>query len=273
MSSKWLSIVQNINPRIAFTLAICFMVLWVLSRPLKWVGENIYLICGSSLNSSFQTVAHAKSSLTELINANKNVKEQERTITLLKHKIYILENQSTGYKTLSSILSLKKSLSHRTFAANVIGRSPDNWHKQLIIDKGSSDGIKAGDSVLSNKGIVGQVVDVSNNSSFVQLISDPGFRIGCRLKRANLLGILNGNSNKSGTIQFIPIGSNVRVGDYVVTSGIASGGLPQTYPPNHPIGRISKIGKKKIKNADLYIEVKLNEDLTRTNEVLISSPF
>lgn len=273
MSSKWTSIVQNINPRIAFTLVICFMILWVLSRPLKWVGENIYLICGSSLNSSCQTVINTKSSLTELINARNKSKEQERTITFLKQKIYTLENQNDKYKALSSVLNLKKNLSNKTFVANVIGRSPDNWHKQLIIDKGSADGIKTGDSVLSSKGIVGQIVDVNKNSSFVQLISDSGFRIGCKLKRTKLLGILTGKSSKLGTIQFIPIGNNVRVGDYVVTSGISCRGLSQTYPPNHPIGRVSKISKKKIKNADLYIEVKLNENLTMTNEVIVFSSF
>lgn len=272
MSSKWSSIVQNINPRIAFTLLISFMLLWIFSKPLKYLGENLCLTFGSTLNNSFQTLANTKLSLTDLINSNKKLKEQERTISLLKHKIYLLEDQNSKYKTISSILNLKKSIPYQTFTTKIIGRTPDNWHKQLIIDKGLSSGIKVGDTAFSKKGIVGQVIDVSKNLSFIQLISDPGFKIGCKLKRTNLLGILSGSSHKSAIIEYIPIGSDVKVGDLVVTSGIASGGLSKSYPANHPIGRVSKVSKKKHDNSDLYIEIKLHEDLARITDVLIFSP-
>ena len=49
-------------------------------------------------------------------------------------------------------------------------------------------------------------------------------------------------------------------------------GLSPSYPPGHPVGRISKISKKKSKASDLYIEVKLSENLNSISDVLVFSP-
>ncbi|MBI3591845.1 MAG: rod shape-determining protein MreC [Candidatus Melainabacteria bacterium] len=272
MSFKKPLFIQNINPKAVFTIVIWLIVAWVLSRPLHGIGQHIYELLGTLTSSTFQNISKTKSNAEDLLKSKVLVSKQAKTISLLKIKMNYLENQIKETENLKGLLNLKRSLSYKTVCTNVIGRSADNWHKQIILDKGKEYNIMLGDSVLSAKGIIGQVVDVDKNISIVQLISDPSYKLGCKIAKKNILGILTGKTNSISIIQFIPVGSNVKTGDLVITSGIATGGLQPTYPTNHPIGKVSKVSKKKSKTSDLYIEVKLSEDLNSLSDVLVFSP-
>ncbi len=270
MFVKKLPIIQSINPKTVFTVFIWLMVAWVLSKPLQEIGKNIYGSAGLFVNNTFNLVTQGKSLTEELITSKKLVNDQKKIISLLEIRINHLENENKNTVKLKELLNLKNNIRYKTIPALVIGRSPDNWHKQLILNKGS-DFVKPGDSVISEKGIVGQVIEVDRSISLVQLISDPAYKLGCRIKNKNILGILSGKTNNTGLLEFIPIGSRVKRGDIIETSGIASRGLNPSYPPGHPVGRISKISRKRSKASDLYIEVKLSEDLNSLSDVLVFS--
>ena len=248
------------------------MIAWVLSKPLQEIGKTIYSSVGIFVNNTFEVLSHGKSITKELVSSKQLLRKQKKTISLLKIKISSLENQNKNTSKLKNLLNLKENIRYKTISANVIGRSPDNWHKQIIIDKGRDFKIKPGDSVISEKGIIGQIIEADKNTSTIQLISDPSYRLGCRIKKRNILGILSGKTNSVSLLEFIPIGSKVKAGDLVEASGIASGGLAPSYPPGQPVGRISKISRKKNKASDLYIEVKLSENLNSLSDVLIFSP-
>lgn len=263
--------IQNVKPKTVFTIFLWVMVAWVLSKPFQEIGKNIYGSAGLLVNNTFELITHGKLLAEELIASKKLAKEQAKTISLLKIKINYLENQNKNTNNLKELLNLKKSIRYKTISVNVIGRSPDNWHKQIIIDKGKDLNIKPGDSVISAKGVIGQVIEADKDISTVQLISDSSYKLGCKIKKRNILGILSGKTNSISLLEFIPIGSKVKVGDLVETSGIVSGDLSPSYPPGHPVGKISKISKKKSKASDLYIEVKLSENLNSISDVLVFS--
>lgn len=262
----------QVHPRAILTIIIWLILAWVLSRPLKGIGESIYYFAGSVSNIAFQNISHSKSIAEELITSKKVAKEQSKTISLLEIKLNYLENQIGEVEKLKDLLNLKKRVSYKTISAKIIGRSPDNWHKQIILDKGINSEIKQGDSVISPKGVIGQVTEVEKDTSLVQLISDPSYKLGCKIHKKNILGILSGKTNTIGLLEFIPVGSDVMIGDIVETSGIATGGLLPTYPVGHSIGIVKKISKKKSKASDLYIEVNLSENLNTITEVLVFSP-
>ncbi|OGI10646.1 MAG: rod shape-determining protein MreC [Candidatus Melainabacteria bacterium RIFCSPLOWO2_02_FULL_35_15] len=264
--------IQNIKPKTIFTIFLWFVVAWVLSKPLQEIGKTIYSSIGLFTNNTFEVITHGKSITEELITSKKLVKEQEKTISLLKIRTNYLESQNKNTNNLKELLNLKRNIRYKTISASVIGRSPDSWHKQIVLDKGEDLKIKSGDSIVSAKGIIGQVIEVNRNTSVVQLISDPSYRLGCKIKKRNIFGILSGKTNSIGLLEFIPVGSKVKVGDLIETSGIASRGLFPSYPPGHLVGKISKISKKKSKASDLYIEVTLSENLNSISDVLVFSP-
>ena len=269
MAVKRFFFFQNISPKTFFTLLVVVLFFWVFSRPFIFVGELFYNFFGSVLSNSFQAVIQSKSATTDLINAKKIIAKQRKEISNLKLKVFYLHDETERTKRLERILDLKKEINYKTISASVIGRTSDNWHKQIVLNKGTQDGIMIGSSVITDKGVVGQVVEVANDLSITQLLSDPGFRLGSKIYGKDIIGILVGKSNNTALLNFIPAGSNVEVGDLVVTSGISTHGTSLTYPPGHLIGTVSKIIKKNKRASDLYVEVKLAERLNSLSEVLV----
>ncbi|MBI2996040.1 MAG: rod shape-determining protein MreC [Candidatus Melainabacteria bacterium] len=264
--------IQNITPRLIFTFVISLIVVWVLARPLKAIGEEIYFLLGSLTNNVLHNISSTKSIAGELITSKELVKKQAKLILLFEIKIKHLESQVKEIENLRNLLNLKKRLKYKTIPTTVIGRSADNWHKQIILDKGGIHNVMTGDSVISPQGVIGQVVEANTYYSIVQLISDPGYQLGCKVAKKNILGILSGKTNSISLLEFIPIDTNIAVGDLVVTSGISTKSLSPTYPPGHPVGKVIRISKKKKKASDLYIEVQLSENLNSLNNVLVFSP-
>ena len=266
--------IQQISPRVVFTILFCTLMIWILARPFQALGKWVYSQAGSFVSNITQLTTSIKSSTSDLLISKVLIKKQSDSISQLKLKIYQLENVLRKNGTKNQILNLQKKINFKTVAASVIGRSPDSWHKLIIIDKGINARLMTGDAVISPKGIVGQIIEVNNFSSIIQLISDPNFKLGCRIynKNKDILGILSGKNNFSGTIEFVPIGTKIKLGDMVKTSGIKGVSSFPSYPPGFPIGKVNRISKKKNKASDLYVEVKLFEDLTSLDEVLVFSP-
>ncbi|MBI1858953.1 MAG: rod shape-determining protein MreC [Candidatus Melainabacteria bacterium] len=262
-----------ISGKALFNVILLIIFFWIVSRPLKGIGEKLYGFFGKTAHTTYQNISESRSNVNQLFKANELLNKQEETITKLNFKLNNIGSEIKENKELKSLLKIKKDLNYRTLSARIIGRSADNWHKQVIIDKGLNENIMIGDSVLSNKGIVGQIVEVNKQTSTIQLISDPSFKLGCKIVDKDLIGIVKGKTTSYGLLKYIPVGSNIKIGDKVVTSGITVSNLAPTFPKGYPIGKVSRVSKKKNKFSDLYIEVKLYEDLTKLSNVLIFSPI
>lgn len=272
MSFRKHIIVQNINPRTIFTILIFFITVWLLSKPLKSLGLNTYLVIGSAVNNLIESTHYGKEKIKDLITSSNLIEKQSKNISVLKMKINFLEDELLEVNNLKNLLTLQNKINYKTNVCKVIGRTSDNWHKQIIIDKGLHYNIMMGDSVLTYSGVVGQIVDVNKHTSIVQLTSDPSYKVGSKISKKNIFGIFSGKTSRIGLLEFIPVGTNIILGDIVVTSGLQSKDLPPSYPAGHPIGKVIKVSKKKKKASDLYIEVKLFEDLTSLSNVLVFSP-
>ena len=266
--------IQQISPRTIFTILFCTLIVWILVKPIQSFGNWAYFQAGSFVSYFTQLTTNIKSTTSELLTSKTLIKEQSDIILQLRLKNYQLENLVKKNEARRETRSQQNKIHFQTVNAQIIGRSPDSWHKQTIINKGTDSRVMIGDSVISSKGIVGQVIEANKSSSIIQLVSDPNFKLGCRIhnKSKDTIGILSGKNNFSGTIEFIPIGTKIKIGDIVKTSGIKGINYFPAYPPGFPVGIVSKISKNKNKASDLYVEVKLFEDLTSLDEVLVFSP-
>src|SRR5699024_1078145 len=97
----------------------------------------------------------------------------------LKEKIDSYDEEALKNKNYQKeIEALKKEhelnqtlASYKKVTANVITRSPDTWQDMLIVDKGSKDGIEVDMAVMSQKGLIGRVIEVNNASSKIELLT------------------------------------------------------------------------------------------------------
>src|SRR5437870_5381988 len=84
-----------------------------------------------------------------------------------------------------------------------------------------------------------------------------------RLQRTRDEGIVEGTEKGLARIKYLPLLSTVKVGDQVVTSGLAGG-----FPRGLPIGNITKIERRE---AELFLsaEIALDADFAKIEEVLV----
>ena len=139
-------------------------------------------------------------------------------------------------------------------SSRVIGKSPTIWYSTVTIDKGTSDGVRTEQPVITGDGLVGTVSTATAHSAIVKLITDEGSGVSATIDASGVTGIVQpavGAPNDL-RLEFIRHADRVRPGQALVTSGTSSSRLPSLFPPGIPIGRVSKVDAQEV---DLYQRV------------------
>ncbi len=123
-------------------------------------------------------------------------------------------------------------------AAQVISHDAGLWYQEIELDKGSEDGVRVGDPVTGDGGLVGDVTVVGPTYSEVTLITDHTLAVAAQLNdRAGDTGVLVpavGDPNQL-VLQDLPTNAQgIRDGELVVTVGFRSGPAPGPLPAGHP---------------------------------------
>jgi rod shape-determining protein MreC len=164
----------------------------------------------------------------------------------LRYRLTELESQNQRMKEL---LQVKANHADAGVWAVVIGRGADSWWNQILVGKGSNDGVKTGSIVVGPGGLVGRVSYVSPNSSQILLVSDPNSQVGVVISRSRYTGMLKGQSQNTAILEFFERDPDVKVGDIVHTSQFST-----LYPENIPVGRIRSINLDKQPSPEAIVE-------------------
>ncbi len=155
--------------------------------------------------------------------------------------------------------------------ARVIVRSPTLWYSKVNIDRGTSDGVHAGNPVLTAEGLAGLVTAVTRDAAQVTLITDHTSGVTTRIADSGVSGIIQtgtpGNPNDL-LMQFIPRGDDVRVGQRIVTAGIASKRLTSYFPPGIPVGVVTKVDPDELQSSQ-QVHVRPYADLRQLELVQV----
>jgi rod shape-determining protein MreC len=127
--------------------------------------------------------------------------------------------------------------------ARVYSRSNSSWYSTMTINKGSSDGVRVNQPVINGKGLVGKVKSVSDGNAVVMLLSDAEFGVSALAAKADQPGSILPVAGSPGdlVLDLVPEARAVRKGDMIVTAGTVSPRLPSPFPPNIPIGSVTRI--------------------------------
>lgn len=141
---------------------------------------------------------------------------------------------------LTGLLQLRNGFEYETVAATVIARESIEVQHRITIDRGSLDGVKVGDVVITAGGaLVGRIVDVGPGSATVQLISDASSTVIGQLLQSAATGEVVGQLPASLTMLNIDAAVSVGLGEEVVTAGIElAGGIRSPYPKGLVIGTV-----------------------------------
>ena len=156
-------------------------------------------------------------------------------------------------KRLREILSLQKSSNNENISAAVISRKTGSWWRQLILNKGSKDGVEIGNIVIGPGGLLGRVSNTSLFTSSVTLITSPESKLGVWVDRIQINGLLVGLGDDFPSLILYSKDVDLKVGDFVSSSPAST-----LLPPNIPIGIVQSIDEtlKSKKTAKILLFAK-----------------
>jgi len=139
-------------------------------------------------------------------------------------------------KRLREILSLQGSSNNDKISAAVISRKTGSWWRQIILNKGSKDGVEIGSTVTGPGGLLGRVNNTSLFTSSVTLLTSPESKLGVWVDRSQINGLLVGSGDDHPSLIMYSRDADIKVGDFVSSSPASS-----LLPPNIPIGIVQSI--------------------------------
>jgi len=167
-------------------------------------------------------------------------------------KLDLLKKDNTR---LREILSLQEFNINDSISAAVISRKTGSWWRQLILNKGSKDGVEIGNIVIGPGGLLGRVSNTSLFTSSVTLITSPESKLGVWVDRIQINGLLVGLGDDFPSLILYSKDVDLKVGDFVSSSPAST-----LLPPNIPIGVVQSIDKtlKSKKTAKISLLAKPN---------------
>lgn len=203
--------------------------------PFQYVGVSSI----SFVKDFFTSIKNNRYLKEELAQTKKLLEEYERTQ-------YEFEEIKAENERLRRLIGIQSELEYETVIAEIVAKSPQNFYKTLIVNRGEKSGIKMWMPVIAYqdnmKCVVGKVVDVQHFSSRIQPLTEQTSYIGAMLKDTRYSGLLVGQSpvSESCLLQYISRRTEIKYGDLVVTSGM--GGV---FPKGIMIGTVVSVSKKR----------------------------
>ncbi len=162
--------------------------------------------------------------------------------------------------------STSKTVQHFNYiTARVIRNSVNSAANLIYLDRGKLQGIKKQMGVMNARGIVGQVISVTDNYSAAISVLNKDFKVSAKFRKNDFFGNLHwdGVNSTTGSLEDIPKHVPVKVGDTLVTSGFS-----QLFPRNIMVGTVKSVKMEPDKNF-LEISVTLSTDFGNLDYVYI----
>ena len=120
--------------------------------------------------------------------------------------------------------------------AEILYASRDPYAQRVWLDRGAQQGIVAGNPVIDETGVVGQVTRAHALLAEVTLITDREQAIPVQVVRNGLRAIAFGAGAGTLELRFMAANAEIEAGDRLVTSGIDG-----TYPPGLPVATVMRV--------------------------------
>ena len=178
-----------------------------------------HLVFTSAQNRRLARLEHQTLRLTQELLAARRLNEEQRTL------------KQTLASSPADIASIP---------ARVIGQTLSINNQQIIVDKGSIQGVGVGMPVMGNNGLAGQVVLAGLATARVLLITDLRHSTPVMNARNRHRFLLNGGG-EADKLYAKDVGSyiDVRDGDLLITSG-----LGERFPSGLPVARVTEVVRR-----------------------------
>lgn len=212
-------------------------------------------------NIPYEGVQSAREWMANWAFAFQKVQVLERENTSLKALVSQYRERYIDYIELKKLVRVARAYPRYVIAARVLAYPGRPYVKSILINAGTSQGVRIRHPVVQAEGLVGRTLDVGPNSARVLLMSDLNSKIPVFVRSAQEHAILVGDNSSYPILKYTVTGSKIKVGDRVETSG--RGGI---FKEGIPVGYVMSVAPHSIKikpNVPLenlkYVTVVLSE--------------
>ncbi len=232
--------------------------------------QNTFLTLTMPLFSAWtQVFRDVQQVFDRYINLVRTQEENE----LLRREVVRLENELLAYREayienqrLRRLLEFRDTLRWKSLAAVVVLNDLTGWFQTAVINRGRRDGVIENAPVVSDEGVVGQILNVGENFARVMLVTDPASAVDVFVQRNRLRGIVVGKDLQSCALKYVRNDADIRLGDLLVTSG-----KDGVFPEGLKVGVVGATYKDPIKMFQ-QVEVVPLAKLRAIGEVLVLLP-
>lgn len=165
---------------------------------------------------------------------NAQLKQQHTVYAAKLLELEVLQNENSR---LRKLLDVTQQADYPMQVAEIVYVERDIFKRKVFLDKGTQKNVEAGQVVIDETGVIGQVTRVFPWLSEVTLITDKDHAVPIQILRTGLRAVVFGSGNISNlALRYMPISSDIEVGDELITSGIDG-----IYPPGLPVARVIQI--------------------------------
>ncbi len=192
-------------------------------------------IVATALASIFYPAQMVLSSVDEfrsVVHENEMLKEENAR---LRQETYYASEALQELARLHALVRFDDKWDYPIVTARVVGHNPGRFLTTLVINRGTSKGVKEDMPVFSMNGLVGKISKTTLTHSRVQLLVDPNLKLSVLERRTRVVGFLESVDGRTLSAM-IPTHAGVKVGDTLITSGL--GGI---FPKGIPVGTVTQI--------------------------------
>lgn len=192
-----------------------------------------------------------------LVKENLRLKTDQLLLRSQLQRLVAIESENNYLKAL---LQSSQQAKGKTLIAELLAVDAEPFVRQVVLDKGTREGVYIGQPVLDANGVMGQVIQVGPLTSHVLLVNDPHSGISVQNVRSGLRATAVGDSY-SGKLRlmYVPKTADIKPTDVFITSG-----LGDHYPEGYPVGKVMTVNKDPSHQfADIILEPSAHIDSSR----------
>jgi rod shape-determining protein MreC len=186
-----------------------------------------------------------------------------RNNIVLTEEISRLREASLENFRLKNLLEFKQNSKYDLKIAKVVGKSLNLLRNYLTLNIGTDDGVQVNMPVISDKGLAGKIISVSNKYCIAEILKSKSFKASVINERSRVSGILSWNGGNNLLLSEVAKNLDIKNGDIIKTSEYSS-----IFPENIEVGVVTGVSYD-TGNLFQKVEIKSFVDFASLEEVFV----
>lgn len=196
----------------------------------------------SAASKPFANIKTIGDNLSSYLFVRKRNEELIRQNKILRKNLIDLMAVSSENKSMVRLLNYTQYIDYKYISTSVVGDVSDPFISNIIINSGKRHGVRKGQALVNESGLIGRVIEVGETSARVMLLNDINSKIPVISNLSRERAILAGNNTDNPKLLYIQTDSPLARGEVLITSGDG-----KLIPPGLHIGELTSADAGKYK--------------------------